>query len=196
MMFCSQTKFHPHLLHKVTVFFNPKQRSMKVLPSASKDEVLAHIRQQLAQLSEETATTATQEEQPPAKRRRIVDEFDDEPISQVDSDEVTLYQTCQVGEHEGILQWWKNNKQHYPRHMSVLSYVHKLAGMPDPAQHFIIKKLLAGAQKLSGKPDTRLPISLLSYIILSIQPSLLSPLHICAICCKVCFCWHFMHFSA
>ena len=30
--------------------------------------------------------------------------------------------------------------------------------MPDPAQHFIIKKLLAGAQKLSGKPDTRLLI--------------------------------------
>ena len=44
-------------------------------------------------------------------------------------------------------------------YMSALSYVHKLAGMPDPAQHFIIKKLLAGAQKLSGKPDTRLLIS-------------------------------------
>ncbi|KAI0217257.1 hypothetical protein LSAT2_030878 [Lamellibrachia satsuma] len=73
--FVCKTKFHPHLLHKVTVFFNPKQRSMKVLPSASKDEVLVHIRQQLAQLSEETATTATQEEQPPAKRRRIVDEI-------------------------------------------------------------------------------------------------------------------------
>ena len=44
-------------------------------------------------------------------------------------------------------------------YMSALSYVHRLAGMPDPAQHFVIKKLLAGAQKLSGKPDTRLPIS-------------------------------------
>ena len=44
-------------------------------------------------------------------------------------------------------------------YMSALSYVHKQAGMPDPAQHFIIKKLLAGAQKLLGKPDTRLPIS-------------------------------------
>ena len=56
------------------------------------------------------------------------------------------------------------NTMHYApttllTYMSALSYVHKLAGMPDPAQHFVIKKLLAGAQKLSVKPDTRLPIS-------------------------------------
>ena len=31
--------------------------------------------------------------------------------------------------------------------------------MPDPTQHFVTKKLLAGAQKLPGKPDTRLPIT-------------------------------------
>ena len=31
--------------------------------------------------------------------------------------------------------------------------------MPDPTQHFVIKKLLAGALKLAGKPDTRLPIT-------------------------------------
>ena len=44
-------------------------------------------------------------------------------------------------------------------YMSALSYIHKLAGKADPTQLFVIKKLLAGAQKLSGKPDTRLPIS-------------------------------------
>ena len=43
-----------------------------------------------------------------------MDEFDDELNSQVDSDEVTLYQTCQLGEHEGILQWWKDNQLQYP----------------------------------------------------------------------------------
>ena len=42
--------------------------------------------------------------------------------------------------------------------MSALAYVHKLGGMPDPAQHFIIKKLLGGNHKLSDKPDTRLLI--------------------------------------
>ena len=31
-------------------------------------------------------------------------------------------------------------------YMSALSYVHKLADMADPTQHFVIKKLLAGAQ--------------------------------------------------
>lgn len=44
-------------------------------------------------------------------------------------------------------------------YMSALSYIHKLADMADPTQHFVIKKLLAGAQKLAGKPDTRLPIT-------------------------------------
>ena len=44
-------------------------------------------------------------------------------------------------------------------YMSALSYVHKLADMADPTQHFVIKKLLAGAQKLAAKPDTRLPIT-------------------------------------
>ena len=40
-------------------------------------------------------------------------------------------------------------------HMPALSYVHKLADMADPTQLFVIKKLLAGAQKLAAKPDTR-----------------------------------------
>ena len=43
-------------------------------------------------------------------------------------------------------------------YMTALSYIYKLAGKDDPTQRFIIKKLLPGAQKLSGKPDT-LPIS-------------------------------------
>ena len=38
-------------------------------------------------------------------------------------------------------------------YMSALSYIHKLSGMPDPTQHFVIKKLLAGAQKLGPMPD-------------------------------------------
>ena len=44
-------------------------------------------------------------------------------------------------------------------YMSALSYVHTLADMADPTQHFVVKELLAGAQKLAAKPDTRLPIT-------------------------------------
>ena len=45
-------------------------------------------------------------------------------------------------------------------YMSAISYVHKLAGKVNPTQVFVINKLLVGAKKLSGTPDTRLPISL------------------------------------
>ena len=44
-------------------------------------------------------------------------------------------------------------------YMSALTYIKKTSGMPDPTQHSAITKLLAGAQKLAGKPDTRLPIT-------------------------------------
>ena len=44
-------------------------------------------------------------------------------------------------------------------HLSALSYVHKLTGTPDHTQHFAIKKLITGAQKLDGRLDMRLPIT-------------------------------------
>ena len=44
-------------------------------------------------------------------------------------------------------------------HMSALSYIHKLSGDPDHSQNFAIKKLITGAQNLSGRLDTRLPIT-------------------------------------
>ncbi|XP_062572816.1 integrase/recombinase xerD homolog isoform X2 [Saccostrea cucullata] len=40
-----------------------------------------------------------------------------------------------------------------------LSYYHRLNGFTDPTQFFIIKKLIKGAQQLSGTPDIRLPIT-------------------------------------
>lgn len=44
--------------------------------------------------------------------------------------------------------------------LSAVSFVHNLAGVPDPTQHFIIKKVLLGANRIVGTPDTRLPIVL------------------------------------
>ena len=80
-------------------------------------------------------------------------------------------------------------------YMSALSYVHKLAGMPDPAQHFIIKKLLAGAQKLSGKPDTRLLISAaVLYKVVDSTLFIVSSAYLRHMLLSI-FCWHFMHFS-
>ena len=44
-------------------------------------------------------------------------------------------------------------------HLSALAYVHKLQGMPDPTDSFIVKKMISGVHKLRAKPDTRLPIT-------------------------------------
>ena len=44
-------------------------------------------------------------------------------------------------------------------HLSAIAYAHKMLGAPDPTEHFIVRKLLTGATKLSAKPDSRLPIT-------------------------------------
>ena len=43
--------------------------------------------------------------------------------------------------------------------ISVISYLHKLAGLEDLSHSFVVKKSLQGLRKLQGKPDTRLPIT-------------------------------------
>lgn len=42
--------------------------------------------------------------------------------------------------------------------LSAVSFVHKVANKPDPTQHFIVRKLLIGAAKLSPRTDIRLPV--------------------------------------
>lgn len=44
-------------------------------------------------------------------------------------------------------------------HISAFSYVHKLLGLPDPSQMFIVKKLLRGCYKMGRSVDSRLPIT-------------------------------------
>jgi hypothetical protein len=42
--------------------------------------------------------------------------------------------------------------------LSAISYIHKLASLPDPTQSFLIKKMQVGVHRLVSKPDVRLPI--------------------------------------
>lgn len=44
-------------------------------------------------------------------------------------------------------------------HISAFSYVHKLLGLPDPSQMFIVKILLRGCYKMGRSVDSRLPIT-------------------------------------
>ena len=44
-------------------------------------------------------------------------------------------------------------------HISAIAYAHKLMGVPDPTDQFVIRKLVTGATRLASTPDTRLPIT-------------------------------------
>ena len=44
--------------------------------------------------------------------------------------------------------------------LSAVSYIHKLANVSDPAQSFIIKKMLKGVQNLRPQIDIRLPFNI------------------------------------
>ena len=44
-------------------------------------------------------------------------------------------------------------------YLSAISYLHKVQSLPDPAKHFIIQKLVAGAYRLRPSVDMRLPIT-------------------------------------
>lgn len=43
--------------------------------------------------------------------------------------------------------------------LSAISFFHKLLEFNDPTNHFIVKKIMAGAQKMHKKVDTRIPIT-------------------------------------
>jgi hypothetical protein len=53
------------------------------------------------------------------------------------------------------------NKSHNTinTYLAGISYHHRIRNFDDPTQFFIVKKLLKGAQHVSGKPDLRLPIT-------------------------------------
>ena len=44
-------------------------------------------------------------------------------------------------------------------HVSAISYIHKICDVPDPTQHFLVRKLIKGAQNLNKSPDNRMPIT-------------------------------------
>lgn len=44
-------------------------------------------------------------------------------------------------------------------HISALTYIHKILDMPDPAQCFLVQKMLKGCHKLGPTEDSSLPIT-------------------------------------
>ena len=56
-------------------------------------------------------------------------------------------------------------------YVSAISFVHKVGNWPDPANNFIVQKMLIGIQKNCGTVDTRRPIlpPLLKKLVLSVK---------------------------
>ena len=44
-------------------------------------------------------------------------------------------------------------------HVAGLNYLHNIAGLPSPYNHFLVKKLIQGSRNLTNNPDKRLPIT-------------------------------------
>ena len=44
-------------------------------------------------------------------------------------------------------------------HISAISYMHKMCNVLDPTQHFLVRKILKGAQNMGKSPDSRMPIT-------------------------------------
>ena len=62
-------------------------------------------------------------------------------------------------------------------HVSALSYVHKILGMPDPTTSFLVSKLLKGCRSLRQSHDSRLPITkeILHKLIISLPKCIADP---------------------
>jgi len=58
-------------------------------------------------------------------------------------------------------------------YISAIGYIHKLHGVADPANNFLVRKAILGAKKESAQPDIRLPITfpLLTKLVTALQHS-------------------------
>lgn len=113
-----QEKFNPHILHKVAIFFNPRQKSMKVLSAGDRVTVTDYITDQLEGLPLRLPTGDTNNSNtPPTKRRRLaIDEFDDDVGQPGDDNELTRYQALaiQPDSCQHVLTWWKQHAAEFP----------------------------------------------------------------------------------
>ena len=75
-----EEKCHIHILHKVAVFLNPRQKSMKVLQPQEREAVIAYVNDVIDDMPLRPGTTTLTDSQPRSKRSRLdsVNDFDDD----------------------------------------------------------------------------------------------------------------------
>ena len=98
-VFCIQEKFTTHDFHRMAVFLNPRQHSMKVLPKNERERTLRLVADQLQLITPDSNEDEPEEEVAPLptkrQRRNLFDEDADHDKSS-EYDEVAIYQATKV----------------------------------------------------------------------------------------------------
>ena len=109
------SKFNPHILHKVAVFLNPRQKSMRALNKEDQELVLEYVNERADALSP-NFNLVNESSSPPSKKSRYEDEFDDIVEDEPHISEVQAYQKQQLNlsNEDTVLSYWQANEKIFP----------------------------------------------------------------------------------
>lgn len=155
-----ESKFTPHLLHKVAVFLNPRQKSMRVLSPQDRQNVLEYVDEQLEDLplrAHQPEPAPIQE--PPSKRRKYaIDDFDDIPAEEQVVSELDEYKNIAVKVEElnlPILDWWKAHAGQFPALSKLARNVLCIMASSSPSErNFSIAGIVVSARRSCLKPSS------------------------------------------
>ena len=154
-------KFNPHILHKVAVFLNPLQKSMRFLSEDDRDQVIDYVNDRVdgfplrvLQQHEEVAAP-----EPPTKRRRCnINAYDDIPEEGQALTEVDEYQQLSIRGRErdlSLLQWWKQHANQFPALSTVAASVHCVMATSAPSErNFSVAGFVVSERRSSLKPSS------------------------------------------
>ena len=112
-------KFKPHLYHKIAVFLNPRQKSMKVLSEEDQTIVLEEVKRYITEIHGNDLSILIESETVQNKRSRIdtIREYDDECIYSTETEEISRYRYLQINPLAcvSVLSWWKENAMSFPK---------------------------------------------------------------------------------
>lgn len=105
-----------HNLHKIALFLWPKFNQLRMLSPSDRNAVYAHVRALLHSAADGPDVEHPQFEEAPLPKRALFAEWENEPQTGREDDEVTRYIEMAVMDNEvEILDWWKRNKSAYPK---------------------------------------------------------------------------------
>jgi hypothetical protein len=124
------------LIHKVAVFLNPKQRSMKCLNPEERTEVMEYVNTWIERYS--TAKADDEMHEQPRKRMRMdQDEFDDDENEELPTTEteVDVYKRMSLPQQEiTILDWWASVTVELPVLSQMARHVLSVSATSAPSE--------------------------------------------------------------